>query len=378
MRIAVLAHTLRAAGGLSVGRNIVAALGRVAPADEYLLVLPAGVGYEDIPLPRKSEVVYYKRKGGTAGQVYYELWHLPRLVKHFEPELIFGLANYGLPRPPVPQGILFHRPQLWYEPEEQPIKRWRRNWVQRFIRWQAQRALPRTTVIFCQTETARRRFRTTFGFGGRIELLPNAVSRIVIDHDSEHVPAALAQIKMEMKLFCLTRYYSHKNLEILLDTFEEHGQRLANVAVIFTISPQEGEAAQSFLAEIERRHLGDQLINVGSLPQQALPGFFRNCDGLILPTVLESFSGTYLEAMQFGCPILTSQLDFAEEICGEAAIYFDPWNPASIADAIERLQCEPEVRATMIERGQIRAATMLRDWDSIVAESLETLKKTRG
>ena len=51
---------------------------------------------------------------------------------------------------------------------------------------------------------------------------------------------------------------------------------------------------------------------------------------MILPTLLESFSATYIEAMFHGKTILTSDLDFARDVCGEAAFYFDPLNPQSI------------------------------------------------
>lgn len=48
LRVAVLAHTLRVAGGLSVGQNLLAGLSRVAPQHDYLISVPTGLGYEDI------------------------------------------------------------------------------------------------------------------------------------------------------------------------------------------------------------------------------------------------------------------------------------------------------------------------------------------
>ena len=41
-RIAVVAHNLRSAGGLSVGRNIVATLPKIAPMYTYLMIVPEG------------------------------------------------------------------------------------------------------------------------------------------------------------------------------------------------------------------------------------------------------------------------------------------------------------------------------------------------
>jgi hypothetical protein len=57
MRILFLCHNLRFAGGLSVGKNVVATLRRVADEHEFLLVMPAGAGYESIELPGGAGLV---------------------------------------------------------------------------------------------------------------------------------------------------------------------------------------------------------------------------------------------------------------------------------------------------------------------------------
>jgi hypothetical protein len=46
-----------------------------------------------------------------------------------------------------------------------------------------------------------------------------------------------------------------------------------------------------------------------------VPKWYKATQALLLPTLLESFSGTYIEAMHFERPIFTSNLDFAKEVC---------------------------------------------------------------
>ncbi|MFQ5806590.1 MAG: glycosyltransferase, partial [Phycisphaerae bacterium] len=100
---------------------------------------------------------------------------------------------------------------------------------------------------------------------------------------------------------------------------------------------------------------------------------FTHSQALILPTLLESFSSTYLEAMQFRCPILTSDLDFARDICGSAAHYFAPFDPASIRDAIVELKRSPELQEQLVAAGVERHQSLVRDWDSIVADAVHEL-----
>lgn len=117
---------------------------------------------------------------------------------------------------------------------------------------------------------------------------------------------------------------------------------------------------------IKSRGLEDSIINVGPLSQQDLGAFYKHCDALVMPTRLESFSGTYLEAMHFGMPILTSDLDFAHEVCGDAALYFNPWNAESIRDAILTLKSRPELKQDLVAKGQARLrAGFKTTWDGV-------------
>jgi glycosyltransferase involved in cell wall biosynthesis len=72
---------------------------------------------------------------------------------------------------------------------------------------------------------------------------------------------------------------------------------------------------------------------------------------MFLPTLLECFSASYAEAMKMGLPILTSDLKFAREVCGDAAVYFDPVNAGDIAEKILELYDNPENQARMRARG---------------------------
>ena len=378
MRIAILAHNLRVAGGLSVGRNVIAALRHVGDEHEYLLTLPAGVGYEDQERPTRATCHFYARRFGPAGQALFDLVGAPRRVRRFAPDVVWALGNHGLTRPRAPQALLCHMPHLWYDPQEQPRQIWRPDRDLYYVKWRLRRCLPATQLVFLQTQTAAERFRRTFAYTGRTALMPNAVSRYVGGAADADMPAPLAALRSRFVLFCLTRYYPHKNLEALAELFRRHHAELADVVIVLTLAPDDSAASAGFVAQLAEPVLRDHLVNVGPLPQAQLAGYFRHCRALILPTVLESFSGTYLEAMQFGTPILTSDLDFARETCGDAAAYFDPWNVDSIKDAILRLKNEPGLSATLIERGRQRAESMFRSWDDIVAAALRELLSLCG
>lgn len=370
MRISILAYQLRVGGGLEVGRNVLASLARVAPQHEYQFLLPAGVGYESLEKPPRSACVYYRRRHGALGQFLFERFSVPRRVHEFHPDLVWGMASSGLRKPPAPQVILFHKPHFIYGPEHARIGSRLERSKNELSRRRLLAALPRTELVLCQTQTAAERFPRFTGYQGRIALMPNAVSRKALAGRAESPPAQLAPLAGRFALFCLTRYYPHKNLELLCDLFEQHGGRLREVAVVLTIAPNQHPGAQRLIRRIESPTLRPHFLNVGPLPPEDLAAWYTYTNGLILPTLLESFSGTYLEAMRFRRPILTSDFDFAREVCGDAAIYFDPRDPADMCEAIERLRDDAALRDGLIEAGRRQFESYVRDWDSIVAEAI--------
>jgi glycosyltransferase involved in cell wall biosynthesis len=375
MRIAILAYPLRVAGGLSVGRNVIAALSRVADQHEYLLLMPAGVGYEQAPKPSHCEAHYYARTRGALGQALYEWREAPRLTRAFRPDVVWGLGNFGFRRPGAKQAILFHKPQFIYEPRYTRVELPGIRLRNALARGRLLRSLPATQLVFCQTKTAAERFRRFLGYRGEIALMPNAVSRFAMGDAAGPPPAVFERLRGRFTLFCLTKYYAHKNLEAFVELFQRRRDELRDVSVLLTITAAQHPRAPRFVRTISAPELREHIVNVGPVEQRDLAAYYGASDGLILPTLLESFSGTYLEAMQFRRPILTSDMDFARDVCGAAAEYFDPFDPGSICAAIRRVRDSAERRAELIAAGAERLERFVRDWDSIVAEAVGALER---
>ena len=376
MKIAVIAHGLRVAGGRSVAQNIIASLARAGVEHEYLLVMPKGVGYEEIEQPYSATAYYVAVPGGFIGRAVYDAIFLPALVKRWEPDCIFCLGNFGLSVGGAKQAVLFHKSHFVY-PEVSfaltPSDRLKNCIIESQIR----RSLPFTDLVFCQTEALKQRYIARFNPVANVELLPNVVSKSVLagNSDLSMLPAPLQHdaVRLKFKLFSLTRYYSHKNLEALLAVFDKYRSELKDVICILTIDASDHADAARLLKKIETLGLSNQLINIGSVAQQLLPTLYEFSDALILPTLLESFSGTYVEAMRYRTPILTSGRDFAQAVCKQAALYFDPLDPESILDVILRLKTDTKLGDELVALGSERLQELPSDWDLVVTDALAKL-----
>lgn len=375
-KIVVLAHGLTSAGGLSVGYNIINCLNKTAEHIEYTFILPDLPLYKGIEIRDVHKVVFYENKYSKLGRWYFDNVQLPNIIKDIKPNWILGLGNMGIPSVEIRQAILFHKPQLIYPAKHSVREIWYKRIQNSVIKSVLKRSLKNTRIVFCQTETASKRFRETFSYDGVIHIWQNAVSNKVVGqkmNDSVGMPEQLVPWKGELEstvnLFILSRYYPHKNLEIIVEACKQHRDLLEGVRFIITIDGLQHPLARKLLADIKNHDLEDIVINVGPLKQDELPGFYRYVDGLLLPTLLESFSGTYLEAMRYHCPILTSKIDFAEEVCGDAARYFDPWSLNDFVSVVQQFCGNKQLRQDLIAAGQNQIQKYNYDWPTTTSSA---------
>jgi glycosyltransferase involved in cell wall biosynthesis len=379
LRVAVLAHALRVGGGASVGKNMIWAMARVAPQHRYLFTIPPGLGYEEVcQAAPDHDVSVCDHPGRLAARVVYELFQLPRLIRRFHPDVILALGNKGLPGLPCVQALLCHNPYLLYPQKHfgtDPLRRifLTAPWIA-VKRHCLRRSLRSTQLLLCQTQPAIERIRRHYGYEGKTLICSNAISAFISKQpEVPPLPTPLRPFARQMKLFCLTHYYPHKNLEAFVELFRRYRSALEGVVAVLTISPEQDSSAAKLLRAIQRYGLEDKIINVGPLQPTELETYYRNCQALVMPTFLESFSGTYLEAMHFGVPILTSDLDFAHAVCGEAARYFDPWEPGSIRDAILAIKRDAAFASALVANGTRRLAELRTSWDDVVRRLFDEL-----
>jgi alpha-1,3-rhamnosyl/mannosyltransferase len=77
---------------------------------------------------------------------------------------------------------------------------------------------------------------------------------------------------------------------------------------------------------------------------------------MVFPSLYEGFGSPPLEAMACGVPVASSPRASLAEVVGDAAVTFDPDDPAAIASAIDRVTGDDAERARLVAAGRERAA----------------------
>jgi glycosyltransferase involved in cell wall biosynthesis len=98
------------------------------------------------------------------------------------------------------------------------------------------------------------------------------------------------------------------------------------------------------------------VVLAGALPDAALVALLKNANALVFPSLYEGFGIPPLEAMLNGCPVIASEIPPVVEVCGDAALYFDPGNVDSMTHALRRVLADSELGPELLRRGAARAA----------------------
>jgi glycosyltransferase involved in cell wall biosynthesis len=101
----------------------------------------------------------------------------------------------------------------------------------------------------------------------------------------------------------------------------------------------------------------DQVTFLGFVSPLTLQCLYRLCRAVVIPTRFEAGSFPMMEAFSTGAPVACSNVTSLPEQAGDAALIFDPTDPADMAEAIRRLWTDASLRQTLIERGRRRQQT---------------------
>jgi len=382
MKILINAYNLRIGGGESVGIGIINALYILNTEHQYIILINKNKGYEKFS--SKGNIVikhmpnfYTNYLLGNLLSVVYLIYITIRI----NPQVIFSMGNYAIPVKKK-QLLFLHWPYVVY-PNSIAWKQQKGTYeyLKRKVRaWIIKKQLRFATAVTVQTPLMKKQFLTYFHHPTTIHVVESSVSEQVSDTPASNASLTNAIIELKAKnkghhfLLCLSQYYTHKNLEILLPLAEEIKKQNAPFKILLNLDPSQHRKVKELLSQIKSNTLDQILINLGPIPQASLYNVYQQADAFILPTLLESFGIIYREAMISGIPIFTSDLDFAHEACKEAAFYFDPLDHHSIYKTItEAFQNNLQLKEK-IALGKEQTKQFL-SWNEITQQYIEILQK---
>jgi glycosyltransferase involved in cell wall biosynthesis len=203
-----------------------------------------------------------------------------------------------------------------------------------FRRLAYDRAARSAQAVIVTSEFVRDRAREALGLNGdRIHVVPHAIDHTVFRPGNE---------EREPIVLYPARAWPHKNHARLFQAFSSLRETRPQLRLLLTGGG------------LERLDpLPEGVENLGEVPASQLASIYRRAACLAYPSLYEGFGLPPLEAMACGCPVAASNAGAIPEVCGDAAVLFDPTDVEAIAAAM--LEADGR-RDELRERGLARAA----------------------
>src|SRR3989344_8828356 len=124
-----------------------------------------------------------------------------------------------------------------------------------------------------------------------------------------------------------------KNIVRLIEAFS----KINHDNIFLVIVGKKGWLYEEILSAPKKFKVENSVKFLDFVPEKELPIIYRNALCFVLPSLYEGFGLPVLEAMKYGCAVITSNISSLPEAGGDAALYVDPMRVDDIASKIKMI-----------------------------------------
>lgn len=148
-----------------------------------------------------------------------------------------------------------------------------------------------------------------------------------------------------------------KNLNRLMDAFQilkEGGNVPRDLKLV--LAGGKGWLYDDIFEHHAASPVRDDILLPGFVADDLLPAIYSAADVLAFPSLYEGFGLPILEAMACGTPVVASRASCLPEVAEGAAMLVDPTNVDGLANALEMILLDPDLRQRLVDQGLQRAS----------------------
>lgn len=369
MRIALTLLSGIGYGGMTYFRNLLPVLTAIDLANEYHCFVPGG--HPLVSSLHAPNVIFHEVVGATTSTLdrfRYEQFALPAELRRHHIDLLYTAKNLAVFRAPCPQVIAIRNMEPFrYRAFENPFSL---N-VQSRIKWElTKRSIRLASRIVAVSNAVR---------DAVIERFPNAAPKVHVVYNGNPVMQAASckpQAASLPFLLSASKFVAYANQLTLVEGYARLVAKRPDAPPLwFAGGVHDARYFERVRDRVTALRLTDRVRFLGLIPQEELYVLMRQATAFAFPSMLESCPHTLLEAMACGAPIATSNVPPMPELCGDAAVYFDPRDPDAITTTIARLLNDAALRERLITAGRTRAQEFT--WEKTARGLLSTFESVR-
>lgn len=277
---------------------------------------------------------------------------LPALVRKERIDVLYTTIPTAMSRPPIPQVVTVHDLIPLKFPEDAPRT------VRLNFRYRLPGILARSAAVIAVSDFTRRDVLEAY------DLDPGKVT-VVGEGYEEHLFGGECDVcVLESHGLEAGGYYlyvgnasARKNLPRLIRAFAAVASRIPGDLVLAgSKSPSERGELESAAA---KAGIQGRVRFLDYVPRDHLPSLLSGSIAFVFPSLYEGFGLPVLEALACGAVVVAAHATSIPEVAGDAALYVDPTDEKSMAEALLRAH-DPDLRQILSRRGRERCRMF--DW----------------
>ncbi|MBR1685922.1 MAG: glycosyltransferase family 4 protein [Clostridia bacterium] len=143
--------------------------------------------------------------------------------------------------------------------------------------------------------------------------------------------------------FYPANFWKHKNHKTLILAYNMFKIRHPESQLHLVFTGYETEEIDDLHLAIQKMGLEQSIHFLGYVDDEMVSVLYQTCKYFVFPSLFEGFGLPLLEAMNAGKPILCSNVTSIPEIVGNCAVFFDPYDPESVCQALEDVESHPSI-----------------------------------
>jgi glycosyltransferase involved in cell wall biosynthesis len=331
-------------GGITVARSLTAAMARQRPSYRFVLFcshpeVSAG------PYPENVECVELLGLRSRLRRWWWEQTALPREVKRRGADVMLLLGGFASFATSAPQVAVWQNATIFAP----PLAGWplALSVYIRFQRWVQGLSMKCVSDnVFLTRDSIEKASRCW-----SLEVIPH---RFIYNGVDDQIVIADHQLSEEREQVALSigHSYFHKNYENLIDGMACYRDHYGDSLSLEIVG---GAFDESYHAGLERRirDLGlEKIVRMtGHADRQQISQKLSRARIYVVTSILETFGLTVLEAMGAGVPVVAASATCLPEVCGEAAVLCDPYDPEDIAKKMHQVASDLDLQRDLQRRG---------------------------
>jgi glycosyltransferase involved in cell wall biosynthesis len=166
----------------------------------------------------------------------------------------------------------------------------------------------------------------------------------------------------------------HKNMEHLIDCFKQVISQAKTKDLHLVVCGGNRDAIVSMIKANQLTDSDLAFIHLtGFIDDNDLAAIYSDAIGFIFPSLYEGFGLPVLEAMQCGCPVISSNTSSLPEVVGGAGFLVSPTDKDSLCECMLKLYHSRELRASYAQLSLDRST--LFSWQKTLAATLEIYER---